>query len=579
MKKPPNFLERAIAAVAPAVALRRAVAKESLHQFQYNAARSTQKREQAPAQIAPNSFSVQRDRLQLMREAFDLENNFAPAKTLNRKYAMFVAPQSYNAQTGLPWLDKMVEDYLNEVWFPNCDSTERYNFFRMLEFGVMGMNRGGDYGWAFVRNGAEEGMTVDELVRLPLKIQGVEADRIGGVYQNVVSENYVSGVGIGDNGVPEYYRVFRRGMAAGQYTDPVDVPASQFVHYQDTMQVDMYRGVSKLDAACAELRDLYEIIDYMKGKSKLASALTVFTNSSGAIAGSGAMDAYASQQMNNQQGGMQQDIYYGQVNHLAAGADIKFPDAASPSAETQYLMQLLLKLVCMTYNVPYSFGIDASALGGVSSRLESEQARAEFERGQAVLSPHAHKLKDAAIFDAVAKGELPAGFEKQICRGRFGYRSHPQPDIGREASAAVSLYQTGLLNPLKFWTENAQDPETVASEMVRWHKIKADAVEGTGYAMQDVFGAGAAMPLAQSESSSESVSKVLPEAGGVAMQTEEEAREFAGDKTRATTIRILVELLKAKLPTEQAIAAAYRIYDAGKTHGELIKEVEEYLKE
>jgi hypothetical protein len=104
-------------------------------------------------------------------------------------------------------------------------------------------------------------------------------------------------------------------------------------------------------------------------------------------------------------------------------------------------------------------------------------------------------------------------------------------------------------------------------------------VEGTGYAMQDVFGAGAAMPLAQSESSSESVSKVLPEAGAAAMQTEEEAREFAGDKTRATTIRILVELLKAKLPTEQAIAAAYRIYDSGKTHGELIKEVEKYLKE
>ena len=497
----PTFLDRAIAAVSPVRGLKRMAARQILHEFAYNGARASSKREQAPAQIAPNSFIVQRDRLQLMREAFDLENNFAPAKTLNRKYAMYVAPQSYNAQSGDPGLDKAVEEYLNNEWFPHCDATGRYNFFRMLEFGVMGMNRGGDYGWAYTRHGSELGMSDDEMVQLPLRLQAVEPDRIGGIYQNVVTETYVSGVGIGPDGRPDFYRIFRRGMAAGQYFDPVDVPASQFEHYQDTMQIDMYRGVSKLDAACENLRDMYEMIDFVKGKAKLASALTVFTNSNGVVAGSQAMDAYATQQLNNDQPGLQQDIYYGQMNHLPNGTDIKFPDTQSPGPETQYLFGLLLKLVCMSYNLPYSFGLDASALGGVSSRLESEQAKAEFERGQQAILPHAHRMKDAAIIDAVAKGIFPSRYLPIICRGRFGFRSHPQPDIGKEAAASVNLYQTGLLNPLKYWAENAQDPETVADDMVRWHDIKTRAVAAKGYTVQEVFGSGPAKPTNISESS------------------------------------------------------------------------------
>lgn len=504
-----TFLDKAISAVAPSWGVKRLAARQVLHEFSYNGARASNRRQQAPAQIAPNSFIVQRDRLQLMREAIDLENNFAPAKTLNRKYAMYVAPQNYNAMTGDHALDAAVEQYLNEVWFPHCDATGRYNFWRMLEFGVMGMNRGGDYGWAYVRNGIEDGMAEEDIIKLPLTLQAVEPDRIGGVYQNVVSEDYVSGIGIGAGGRVKFYRVFRRGMAAGQYFDPVDVPADQFVHYLDPMQFDMYRGVSKLDTAVEALRDLYEMIDFAKGKSKLASALTVFTNSSGVINGPGALDPYATNQYDNSQAGLQTDINFGQINHLPQGSEIKFPDSATPGTETQYLYNLLLKITCMSYNLPFSFGLDASALGGVSSRLESEQAKAEFERGQQVLLPHAHKLKDAALIDAIAKGYFSPKYADVICRGRFGFRAHPQPDIGKEASANVNLYQSGLLNPMKYWTENAQDPETSALEMVRWHTIKSNAVKGTPFSVEEVFGSGPAKPISitQSESESTTVAK------------------------------------------------------------------------
>ena len=520
-----NLLDRVISVIAPMQAVRRMAAKQLLHEFAYDAVQSSTKRAQAPAQIAPNSFQVQRDRLQLMREAIDLENNFAPAKTLNRKYAMYVTPQSYHAQTGDADLNLAVERYLNDEWFPNCDVSGRHHFFQMLEFGVMGMNRGGDYGWAFIRPGIESDMPTESIIHLPLRIQAVESDRIGGVYQNVVSENYVSGIGIGESGTIEYYRVFRRGMSAGQYFDPVDVPANQFVHYVDAMQADMYRGVSKLDAGCAHLRDLYEMVDYLKGKAKLASALTIFTNTMGATSGSGAMDAYSSNKFERNAGALQQDIYYGQINHLTAGADIKFPDTNSPGPENQFLMTMLLKMVCMSYNLPYSFGLDAQALGGVSSRLESEQARAEFERGQKVLAPRANRIKDAALFDAIAKGKLPASASGIITRGRWGYRAHPQPDIGKQANADIGLYQSGLRNPMQFWVDNSADPEDVAMDFVRWHDIKVRAASQRGYDVTDVFGVGPAKPLNISTNTSESTSKSTSES--VVEEPGEESEEFA----------------------------------------------------
>ena len=501
-KYTPSFIDRAISLVNPTAGQKRMEAAKRLHEFKYDGASYTNRRQNGPAQIAPNSFQVQRDRLQLLREATDLENNFAAAKTLNRKYAMFVAPQAYHAQTGDSILDTAIEEYLNNEWFPNCDLSGRCDFFRMLEFGVLGMNRGGDYGWAFVRPGSEEGMSFEDLVKLPFRLQAVETDRLGGVYQNVVSEDYVAGILIGKYGEPIGYRVFRRGIAAGQYTDPVDVPAHQFVHYLDPMQIDAYRGVSKLDTAVTALRDLYEIIEFTKGKAKLASALTLFTNSPGSTVGSGAMDPYASTQFENRQGGQAQDIQYGQINHLTDGMDIKFPDSASPGPETQFLMTLMLKLTCMSYNLPYSFGLDATQLGGVSSRLESEQAKAEFTRGQKVLEPLAHRMKNAALIDAISKGIFPTSVSRTITKGRFSYRPHPQPDIGKESSSNINLFQSGLLNPMSYWSEDAQDPEKVADDMVRWAKIKREKAAAAGFSVEEVFGAGMAKPTTTSESQS-----------------------------------------------------------------------------
>lgn len=495
----PSWFDKTLAAFSPAMALKRLYGKQVFHNFAYDAARSTTRRNQAPQNINPNDYSKQRDRLQLMREAEDIENNFAPAKTINRKYAMYVAPTSYHAQSGDSKLDKDIEEYLNLEWFPNSDVTGRYNFFQQMNFGVIGKNRAGDYGWAYMRPGLAPDVTdIDEILKYPFQIQSVEADRIGGVWQNVVDENYVAGLIIGEYGRVDAYRVFHRAMAIGQYTDPHDIPFDQFVHYTDPMRLDMYRGVSMLDTGSANLRDLYELSEYIKAKAKLAGALTVFTNSNGVVQGMDAGDPYNTNNFPNNQAALQQDIYHGQINHIMQGQDIKFPETVSPGTETQYLINLCLKMVAWSYNLPFSFAIDANELGGVSSRLESEQAKAEFNRGRGILEPHAHRIKNAALIDATAKGLFPVKYAKKMQKGRWGYRPHPQPDIGKEASAAAQMFDRGLLDELGYWTENGIDPETVVQNKVRWYQMKQEAADAIGAKVEDIFGAGPVMEGAAS---------------------------------------------------------------------------------
>lgn len=491
----------------------------ALHEFAYDGARSTTRRATAPQNINPNDYQKQRDRLQLLREAEDLENNFGPAKMLNRKYAMYVAPKSYHAQTGDHVLDTDVEAWLNECWFPFADITGQYDFFAMLEFGVIGMNRGGDYGWAYMRPGLEEGMSTEDAIKLPFCIQAVEPDRIGGIYQNVVSNNYVSGVVIGADGAPTHYRVFQRSMVAAQYTNPIDVPASQFVHYMDPMRHDTYRGVSKHETGITAMRDMYELFEFIKGKAKLAAALTVFTNSQGAMTGQGAMDGYNTNiEVPGGQGVMQQDILHGQINHLPQGQNIAFPESASPGEQVQWAIKQLMKFTAMGFNLPFSFALDATDLGGVSGRLESEQARAEFTRGKGVLVPKANRIKNAALLDAMAKGVFPVSQRTKIFKGRWGFLPHPQPDIGKEAQAAVSFYQNGLLDPLDFWSSTmGGDPETAADNMSRWVSIKKKAATEHGNTVEEVFGNGPIAPGTQDKSQSDKPGDGTPQPSRVQM--------------------------------------------------------------
>jgi hypothetical protein len=87
-------------------------------------------------------------------------------------------------------------------------------------------------------------------------------------------------------------------------------------------------------------------------------------------------------------------------------------------------------------------------------------------------------------------------------------------------------------------------------------------------------------------SQSESVSTVAPTPGTEPETTTQASTQMVTEfdvkidpeDLRAATLRELVGLLMDKLPRDQAIAAAYAIYDGDKTRVQLLKEVESHLQ-
>ena len=85
--------------------------------------------------------------------------------------------------------------------------------------------------------------------------------------------------------------------------------------------------------------------------------------------------------------------------------------------------------------------------------------------------------------------------------------------------------------------------------------------------------------MAKPTSATESTSVTVPPPADAAEATEtlSEFASVTAAELRAATLRELVGLLLDKLPHDQAIAAAYAIYDEKKTRTQLLNEVEARL--
>jgi hypothetical protein len=109
------------------------------------------------------------------------------------------------------------------------------------------MLRDGDCGFIIVRDGED------------LKLQSVEADRIGSPYDQTDTDKYIGGINTDDYGRPVSYTIFTRTIN-NQYISPVDIVAKEFIHLFDAARLDEYRGRSAFAAALNATRDLQEAI-------------------------------------------------------------------------------------------------------------------------------------------------------------------------------------------------------------------------------------------------------------------------------------------------------------------------------
>jgi capsid protein len=258
-----DFITKTLAVFSPKAAMTRMADQARLRNFgRFDSALDSTKRGISRNISGAEDTAGTAERYKLIRAARDLADNFPPVRSLLLKFATYVAGRiSYQARTGDKELDDQIERYWIK-WCKECDFLRRHNFTTFVQLAVTAILRDGDCGFIIVRDG--------EM----LKLQAVEADRIGSPYNRLIdSDSYIGGIMLDEFGRPDKYQIFVRTIN-NQYIEPTDIDANEFIHLFDPTRLDEYRGRSAFATALNAARDLQETIKAEVQAIKFASYQT-----------------------------------------------------------------------------------------------------------------------------------------------------------------------------------------------------------------------------------------------------------------------------------------------------------------
>jgi lambda family phage portal protein len=439
-----DLLTKAISFVSPRAALDRMVNQAKLRNFgRFDSALTSEKRGISRGVSGGEDTSGTRERYSLIRAARDLADNFPPVRSLLLKFATYVSGRiAYQARTGNREADTAIERYWQK-WCNDCDFLGRHNFTTLLQLAVTAMLRDGDCGFIIVRD------------REDLKLQSVEADRIGSPYDQTDTDKYIGGINVDDYGRPVSYTIFTRTIN-NQYISPTDIVAKEFIHLFDAARLDEYRGRSAFATALNATRDLQEAIKAEVQAIKYASYQSgVITTESGAA---DAGDYFARGNSNDQgQVARLQSLDPGTVNYLSAGEKMEMFKSDRPTGAFGEFIRLVQAHICMAVGLPYGFAFDADKSGPMA-RMEAAMAERTFLRWRGLLEGQfLNRIKNVILLDAASRGLIPDS--EYLLDGRWCWPAKVSIDYGREARADIELWKAGLKTAGQIYSDMGEDYE------------------------------------------------------------------------------------------------------------------------
>ena len=439
-----DLITKALSLVAPKAALDRMVNQAKLRNFgRFDSALTSEKRGISRGVSGGEDTAGTRERLSLIRAARDLADNFPPVRSLLLKFATYVSGRiAYQARTGDHEVDTKIEKYWQK-WMNECDFLGRHNFTTLLQLAVTAMLRDGDCGFIIVRDGED------------LKLQSVEADRIGSPYDRTDTDKYIGGINVDDYGRPVSYTIFTRTIN-NQYISPTDIVAKEFIHLFDAARLDEYRGRSAFATALNATRDLQEAIKAEVQAIKYASYQSgVITTESGAA---DAGDYFARGNSNDQgQVARLQSLDPGTVNYLGSGEKMEMFKSDRPTGAFGEFIRLIQAHICMAVGLPYGFAFDADKSGPMA-RMEAAMAERTFLRWRGLLEgKFLDRIKNIILLDAAARGLIPDS--EYLLDGRWCWPAKVSIDYGREANADINLWKAGLKTAGQIYSDMGEDYE------------------------------------------------------------------------------------------------------------------------
>jgi len=450
----PTSLDLAIAQIFPKWGAERLRARR---EFSYEAARSTRLRKSATQIQGPEDYTAFPDRLQLIRNVRDLEQNFGLFQSIIDKLALYAFGKlRYQARTGNEVIDQQYEDYLAN-WFDTCDITGRHDFQQLVCIAFKSQLRDGDIGekWHWGEDG--------------LKLQGIEGDRIGGNVLVSTAENKFQGITVDLlTGKPITYDVYRR-TKANAYVDCQPVPAADMMLVFDPRRIDQYRGITPFAPIVNEARDLKEVLEACLQGTKFENyhAAIGYTPSGQPLSDPSALITSTETDANGV-AIKEQQLKYGMIQWAPSDAEFEFMKSDRPSGTFQTYVDMLIRLQGIALNLPYSFIY--SMLGtGPAVRADLQQAHRTIEWHQANITKRLlNPAKNTALLKGIADGVIP--YTPKWNKGKWQFAPAVSIDAGRDSAARVAERNAGLRSKDSIFAEDgedAQEQEAIIREEVK----------------------------------------------------------------------------------------------------------------
>ncbi len=456
-------VERAISLVSPQAAHTRFQQRIALTEFSAAASRGILRGSSGgqAKNAAPETHTTNRNRLDLMWEARSLERD-SPliAGVLKRLSQYVVGKLVYKSETGDPRIDKAYEQYFQD-WAKGADLTERMRLREMVEIMFRGAIRDGDGGLNIVES--EDRKTI--------KLQVIEADRIGSPIDARLDDNYIAGLHIKGGRVYQY-DIYRRSVTS-QYVKDKEVPAHLFIHYYRNRRADEYRGRTPLEPALPSARDLLEIFGFEKAAQKFASMWAGFVTEADPRSG----PTMSWDKVDPVTGVSMMDAQVGKIGKLKRGESIDFaPGVTRPNQAFLNLVELTIQMIALSLDLPFGFVFDMSKFGGVTARIETQLAKRTIQGFQnSLVDDVLDRIRDEVIGRAIMFKVLPP--HPRWKSGKWHFGAHITADVQHQTNADLQLMDAGLKSPMEWCDEHDVDFEKTQEAIAEATNIRLRVAE------------------------------------------------------------------------------------------------------
>jgi capsid protein len=423
-------------------------AREIEHQFSYGYNENPERRSGSGGMFAHASaetWKSNRDRLKAMWDARDLVQ-YEFIGGMMARIVLYVCGKLHSQSlTGDKQIDQAYDDYFHgwcgdepgDDGMIRCDITGRHRFLKQVQMGFLGFLVDGDHGL----------IEVDPKLSPSGEfcLQSIEADRIGSPMESQVQEDYIGGIGLDpQTGRVQFIRTFRR-TRTNQYVDKQEIPPDAFIHIFDGDRPDEYRGRTKLLRLLNDARDIREWIEGEKIAGKVQSQWAALVGVKDPFQGKGPT-AWTDK---TPEGTPTQKADWGKIMKMAEGEIFNMLAPPSrPSGAFISFIEMVLRKMAVSLDLPYGFLWNLAELGGVTARIEVQQAlrRIEYWQNQVLIGKVLDRVRQKVIAQGIALQLLPPHPLWRKCSWHFGLSI--QTDVGYEAEADISMVKSSLI-PIK----------------------------------------------------------------------------------------------------------------------------------